>query len=174
MRRPTIWNGRAALADVSWPGVSARRPAPARSRDHPVGAQRGDFGLAIAGLTQHLLAVLADHGRGARRHLLLPPDLDRAVDRHQLAVGESHEMPGGQHLLVLRDVVGFGDDAEDQPGLVQDAPPFGEVARREDAMMDECVFSDYQKAFDDGIVVGMPLRLMLAIAPAARSAPDRA
>ena len=40
-------------------------------------------------------------------------------------------MARGEHLLVLRDVGGLGDDAEDDPGLVKNPAPVDEVARRE-------------------------------------------
>src|ERR1700755_1894644 len=111
------------------PISSAAAPSrTSRSADHPRFAQRGYLGRVIAGLTQYLLAVLADFGRQAGRHLFFPPDLDRAVDGHVLGIVEANEMAGCERLLVVRDIVGFGDDAEDQPGVIEDAPPVGQVA----------------------------------------------
>jgi hypothetical protein len=78
--------------------------------------------------------VLADIGGQARRHLLLAADLDRAVDGHVFGIGEADEMPGRERLLVGRDISCLGDDAEDQPGLVEHAAPMGEVPRRENAV----------------------------------------
>src|SRR5438477_604133 len=83
----------------------------------------------MAGFAQRLLAMLADQRGAARSHLLLAADFDGAVDGQVIGVADRHEMAGGQRLLVGRDVLRLGDDAEDDAAIVEDAAPMREVAR---------------------------------------------
>src|SRR5204863_8721811 len=91
-----------------------------RSCDYPIGAQRGDLGLAVAVFAQHLIAVLADPGGPARRHLFLPGEGAGAVDRPQLrVVGIGLQETGSQHLLVMAYIVDPAAPSRDQPDLVE-------------------------------------------------------
>src|SRR5262249_42650073 len=107
--------------------AAVRLPMMNRSRDDSLGAQCCDLGLAIAGLAQPLVAVLADGGGAARRHLVLARNKKRAVDRPQIGiVGIGPEKTGRERLLVMADVVDPPDHPENQPGIVERLAPMSE------------------------------------------------
>src|SRR5580700_788442 len=104
--------------------------------DHARFAQSGDLDLAVAGLAQHLFAVLAQIWSAARPHLLLAGDRERAVDRRQVGIDKRDKAARREHLFVLTDIRGLGDDAEDQSGGVEPTAPLIEVSGGEDLIED--------------------------------------
>src|SRR5207248_11656920 len=91
---------------------------------------------------EYLCAVLADSGRGARRHLFVPGEEEGAVDRPQLRViGIGLQETGSQHLLVMAYIVDPADHTKVQPDLVELLAPVRKVVLSEQFVEDRHQFT---------------------------------
>src|SRR5471032_1304927 len=89
-------------------------------------SQRRDLGLAVAGLAQDLVGMLADLGRRPRHARRGEAETNRIVDRSRHLwihrVGENTGVPG---LFIVDHIAQPPDDAESDAGAGEDALPFG-------------------------------------------------
>ena len=101
-------------------------------RDGADVAQRTDLAVAVAGLVQHLVAVLPDGGGVPGHGLGGLADRERAVHRAETPVREPHDDVAGRELLVVQQVFRPGHDVEHDAVGPEHVTPLIPVPRRED------------------------------------------